>query len=101
MHNAAMDAMFSFLKSLVRTLLRLALFGALGLLVLAFLALGLAFALLALVWTLLSGRRPAFFAAWPKRRAPTEVVDVIDVVEVHAHEVRPTGTGPELPARTP
>ena len=73
-----------------------------GLLVLAFVLLGLAVALLSVLWSLLRGRRPAMFTVFQTFRQASQQfgragsrtaghagADPSDVVDVQAREVRP------------
>lgn len=87
---------------LFRSLIRLVLIAFAAGMVLALLLVGISAAVLALVWSLLTGRKPAAFAtftrfrdasrqfqgrAWPGAAAPTRG-NSDDVVDVQAHEVR-------------
>jgi len=60
----------------------------LGLLAGAFLVLGIAFALLSLVWSLLRGRKPALAIRFRNFRQGHHAPRT-DIVDVQAHEVRP------------
>lgn len=86
----------------LRTLIKLSLFALVGVLLSCLLLIGLSAALLTLVWSLLTGRRPAAFQTfvrfrqasrhfqsrtWPGREAPPNKQNA-DIVDVQAHEVR-------------
>lgn len=91
-----------------RILLRLALLAFAAALVLGVLLIGLVAALLAMVWSLLTGRKPAAYTtfmrfreasrqfqsgSWPGRAAPSagpgaHAAQDSDIVDVQAHEVR-------------
>jgi hypothetical protein len=87
---------------LFRSLIRLLLMAFAASMVLALLLLGLSAALLVLVWSLLTGRKPAFYTTFTRFRdlsrqfqggtqpgtpAPTRG-NSEDIVDVQAHEVR-------------
>lgn len=101
-----MQAISNVLALVLRSLLRLALLAGLGVFMLSLLVMGLAMALLSVLWALLRGKKPALFtiyqafaqatqrargpwAARAGRVAPGADADVVDVEVVERVEVRP------------
>lgn len=99
-----MSRFLDLLSAVLRSLFKLALFGFAALLVTSILLLGLGVALLALLWSLLRGRKPAALqtfvrfqrtsrqfrsGTWPGA-SPAGAQKDTDVVDVQAHEVRNT-----------
>jgi hypothetical protein len=90
------------MDTLFRGLIKLVLLGSAAIVVTGVLLIGLSAALLTLVWSLLTGRRPAAWTTfmrfrkasrsfqngnWPGRAAPAASSNA-DIVDVQAHEVR-------------
>lgn len=88
------------MATLFRGLIKLLLIAFAATMVLGFVLVGISAALLALVWSLVTGRKPAAYTtfrrfrdasrqfqgqAWPGRAAPADNADIVDV---QAHEVR-------------
>ncbi|NVO04848.1 MAG: hypothetical protein HXX19_02275 [Rhodoferax sp.] len=91
------------MNSLLRSLLKLVLLASATIVVLGLLLIGLSAALLTLVWSLLTGRKPAAFTtfmrfreasrqfqsrAWSAGGTPAARQPDDDIVDVQAHEVR-------------
>ncbi len=99
---SAMNAFSSFANQTLRGLARLFTLALLGTFVASLLLLGVAVALLSVLWSLLRGKRPAMFTVFStfqqasrqfgQRRAGaprgTAASDAGEVVDVQAHEVR-------------